>query len=210
MKRSLFISLLLGSITLAACTGGGGIDTAVDKSVDATGLSAESHKTPTGNPNSVVTVTEYGDFQCPACGAAYPQIVEPLLQKYGSQIRYEFKQFPLSMHQYGLLAAQASECAADEGKFWQFVDMDYKNQPQLNKDTLYKWADQLGLNKDHFDRCLRSGIKKAVVMADENQGISLGVQGTPTFFVNGKQVESSLDAIGAAIDAATKGASQRL
>ena len=76
--------------------------------------------------------------------------------------------------------------------------------------TLYKWADQLGLNEDHFDRCLRSGIKKKVVLADEDEGVKLGVQGTPTFFVNGKQVESSVDAVGAAIDTASKGASQRL
>ena len=200
MKRHLLTLGLLVTVALAACT-----------PVDTTGLSPDSKKTPTGNPNAVVTVTEYGDFQCPACGAAYPQVVEPLLQKYGSQMRYEFKQFPLqSLHQYALLAAQASECAADEGKFWQFVDIDYKNQPELSKDTLYKWADQLGLNKDRFDRCLRSRIKKKAVLADYDEGVKLGVQGTPTFFVNGQKVESSLDAIGTAIEAGNKGAAQKL
>ena len=209
MKRSLFTFLILGSIALTACSGGPPkIDITLDNTVGITGLSAESHKTTTGNPNAAVTVMEFGDFQCPACGAAYPQIVEPLLQKYGSQIRYEFKQVPLAKHEYGLLAAEASECAADEGKFWQFVDLDYKNQSDLNKDTLYKWADQLGLTKDLFDRCLRSGIKKKAILADVNEGLALGIHGVPTFFVNGQQVASSLDAIGAAIEAASK-ASQK-
>ena len=116
----------------------------------------------------------------------------------------EFKQFPLqSIHQNALLAAEASECAADEGKFWQFVDMDYKNQPDLSKDTLYKWADQLGLDKDRFDRCLRSGIKKKTVLADYDEGTRLGVQGTPTFFVNGKKVENAT-AVKDAVDEALR------
>ena len=199
MKRYLLALALFAGATLAAC------------GVDKTGLSADSYKTPTGNPAAAVTVTEYGDFQCPACGAAYLQIVKPLLQKYGSTIRYEFKQFPLqSIHQYALLAAEASECAADEGKFWQFVDLDYTHQQELSKDALYNWADQLGLNKDRFDRCLRSGIKQKAVLADYDQGTGLGVDATPTFFVDGKKIELSVDAIGAAIEAAGKGAAPRL
>ncbi len=197
MQRFILALSILTSITLAACT-----------TVDTTGLSDASTKTATGSLTALVTVTEYGDFQCPACGSAYPLIVKPMLQKYGSQIRYEFKQFPLqTLHVNALLAAQASECAADGGKFWQFVDLDYTNQKDLSRDSLYKWADQLGLDKDHFDRCLRSGIKKKAVLADYDAGVKLGVQGTPTFFVNGQKVESTIGAISKAIEASLNSAS---
>lgn len=189
MRRTLF-TLLCTSLFLVAC-------------VDTTGISEESSRPPKGNANAAVTVVEFGDLQCPACKAAHAQIVQPLIEQRGSQIRFEFHHFPLqSIHRYALQAAMAAECAADQGKFWEFVDLDYADQAKLDNDQLYRWADALGLDDDLFDRCLRSKIKRKAVLADYDQGQELGVSGTPTFFVNGKKVESGLPQITAAIDAA--------
>ena len=173
--------------------------------VDTTGLSDQSSKQPKGSPTASVTVTEYGDFQCPACKSAHDTINQPLMQKYGDKIRFTFRQFPLDMHPYALVAAEASECAADQGKFWEFVDLDYKEQDQLNANVLYDWAKVLGLNENTFSRCVRSGIKEKAVKADYDEGIKKGVQGTPTYFVSGQRVmKNTLPDEEAAVDAALK------
>ncbi|HVW66899.1 MAG TPA: thioredoxin domain-containing protein [Candidatus Peribacteraceae bacterium] len=182
--------------------------------VDTTGISPQSSKTsnPKSNPNAAVTVTEYGDLQCPACRAAYTIIDQPLLAQYGSQINFVWKQFPLtSLHQYAMAAAEASECAADQGKFWEFLDTDYTNQDQLNNQSLETWAKQLGLNMDLFDRCTKSHIKRKEILAEYDEGQKLGVQGTPTFFVNGQMIQdNTLDSIGKAITDAEGSIKQKL
>jgi hypothetical protein len=112
MKNFLTICVFT-SIFLVACTNG---DTA-------------STRPPRGNPNAVVLVEEYADLQCPACRAAHGKISIPIVQKYSSQIRFEYKHFPLrSIHRFALDAAEMSECAADQGKFWEFVDFNYEHQ----------------------------------------------------------------------------------
>ncbi len=189
MRR--FLPLLALPLFLVAC-------------VDTTGLSPDSSRGPhpSSNANAAVVVTEYGDVQCPACRAAHEVIIKPLLEKHGATIRYEFHHFPLrSIHRYALVAAMASECAADQGKFWEYLDKAYTDQPTLTEKRLGEWATELGLDRTLFDRCLASEIKEDVVIADYNQGRALGVQGTPTFFVNGERVESDLKAIEAAITA---------
>lgn len=187
-SRLAFLSALL---VLGAC------------GVDTTGLSAESSRRPEGPETATVTVTEYGDLQCPACGSAYTLINQPLLKKYGDRIRFEFKHFPLrAIHAYAYEAAQASECAADQGKFWEFVDMDYLHQKDLSSDMLRTWAANLGLDTVLFDRCVRSEIKGTTVMDDEAEGEVLKVDSTPTFFVNGQKVPNTIDALSAAVDAA--------
>lgn len=172
--------------------------------VDTTGLTAASSRIMKGPETALVTVTEYADFQCPACASAYTIINKSLEEKYGQSVRFEFKHFPLrSIHQYAYEAAQAAECAADQGKFWEFVDVNYVNQKDLSSAVLRTWGAALGLNADLYDRCIRSEIKGDTIMADEAEGEKLGVQGTPSYFVNGKRVEvSSLEAMSAAIDAA--------
>ena len=176
--------------------------------VDTTGISAASSKTPTGPAGASVLVTEYGDFQCPACGSAYIVINKPFLAKYGDKVRMEFKNFPLrSIHENAFEAAQAGECAADQGRFWEFVDMDYINQAQLSPAKLREWAAALKLDTALFERCVSSGIKGDVIMAEEAAGEKLGVKGTPSYFVNGVRVpENSIEALTAAVDAALKNA----
>lgn len=199
MKRYLFAPAVL--LLLAACT------------VDTTGISAESSRPPhpRSNINSAVLVEEFIDLQCEACRAAQTRVVKPMLEQYGSQIRYEVKYFPIyPHHQYAFIAAEAAECASDQGKFWEFEEMNYENQPDLSPQTLRKWAQTLQLDMDLFERCLKSGIKRDIVEATQAEGEQRGVNGTPTFFVNGKRVESTIEAIGAAVQEAASGAAMRL
>lgn len=181
--RRLTLALAL-ALTVSAC-------------VDTTGLKAESSKGPhpKSNPNAAVTVVEYGDLQCPACQGAQVGIVHPLLEQFGSQIRFEFRQFPLSsIHRNALMAAQASECAADQGKFWEFLDLNYERQNELSRSAVSSWAKELKLDTDLFERCLDSEIKRDTVIAEYDAGDELGVGGTPTFVVNGQPVSMAGDA----------------
>lgn len=202
-SRFILPSLLItGAVLLTAC------------GVDTTGISSTSSRGPhpKTNPNAAVRVEEFGDLQCPSCRGAQPKIVEPLLAKYGQQISFEFKHFPIpSIHQYTMLAAQAAECAADQGKFWEFEELAYEKQPDLNEQAVTEWAKELHLNMDLFGRCTRSHIKKSAILADYDEGVKRGVRGTPTFFVNQKKVEeNTLEALSAAIDQGLKGAIPRL
>lgn len=197
MRRLL---LLLSPLLLAAC-------------VDTTGIAPESSKPvhPQTSSNAAVTIYEYADLQCPACRNA-SAIVDPVIQQYGTQVRFEFRHFPLqSIHRYAIDAAQASECAADQGKFWDYVKLAYEKQPELSRDSLYAWAEQLGLDADLFDRCFRSGIKRDAVIADYESGIELGVDSTPTFVLNGQIVRgTTVDFLQKAVGEALAGAASNL
>lgn len=174
-------ALIVLSLSVVACS-----------SIDTTGISPQSSKTPRGPEVSAVTLTEFGDLQCPACKAAHTLLTKPLLEKYGKKIRFEYVQFPLqSIHAYAYKAAQASECAADQGKFWEYVDLNYEKQDELPSDPHEKWAESLGLNADLFHRCLASGIKSSAIDADIAKGDALKVNSTPSYFVNGVRVETN-------------------
>lgn len=191
---------IIASLTLVAC-------------VDTTGLSAESSKAahPDTDFNAVVSVVEYGDLQCPACAAAYTQLIEPLIAKYGKQISVEFAHFPLtSIHRYAMESAEASECAADQGKFWKLVHLVYAEQDKLTDAQLDVWGAELELDSDLYSRCRKSHIKREAIMAEYEAGKALGVNGTPTFFVNGERVDSSTDALTKAIDTALGSTMMRL
>ncbi len=170
-----------------------------------------SSRTPKGDPQAPVTVTEYADLQCPACGSAYPLITTPLIEQYGNRIRYDFMHFPLrSLHRYALDAAEAAECAADQGKFWEYIDLVYTNQKDLDNEHLLTWAEDLKLDMTTLKSCTASHRKRDVILAEYDEGRAKGVQGTPTFFVNGKQVEATLTALKEAIDSALGQMQQQL
>jgi len=201
MRRTLLLGTILVGFFLTAC------------GVDTTGLSKDSSRLPhpKSNANGAVLVEEFADLQCPACRAAHEKILKPIVEKYGSDIRYEFRHFPLrTIHRYAMDAAEAAECAADQGKFWDFVDMDFKKQSDLNNEAIEAWAKDLALDMDLFNRCTKSDIKKETILSDYAEGKERGVAGTPTFFVNTEKVDSGLDTIGAAIEKALKGMKQRL
>jgi protein-disulfide isomerase/rhodanese-related sulfurtransferase len=141
----------------------------------------------TGNPNAAVTVVEFGDFECPVCGREEP-VAREIRAKYGNQIRFVFRQFPLTrIHPFSERMAEASECAAEQGKFWEAVDMIYSRQTDLSEEGLKRDAAEIGLDQAKFSQCLASGAEAAQVQRDHEDGVALGVNGTPEFFV-GRQV----------------------
>jgi rhodanese-related sulfurtransferase/uncharacterized membrane protein/predicted DsbA family dithiol-disulfide isomerase len=138
----------------------------------------------TGNLNSPVTVVEFGDFECPACGSAEP-VVEQMLSQRGNRVRFVFRQFPLvAVHSNAEKAAEASLCAAHQGKFWQAYSFLYQHQEDLTEQGLERDAASLGLNTAEFDQCLESGQEAARVQRDIVDAHALGLHATPVFFVN--------------------------
>jgi len=154
-----------------------------------------------GNLNADLVIVEYGDYQCPYCGAAYP-VLKELMGQFGNQVKFVFRNFPLSeMHQYARAAALAAEAAGLQGKFWEMHDAIYENQPGLNESLLIKLATTLHLDMAQFEKDVKSAQLAGRVDADFESGVISGVNGTPSFFVNGKKfnggAEDLLQLIGA-------------
>ncbi|MGH9452829.1 MAG: thioredoxin domain-containing protein, partial [Terriglobia bacterium] len=138
----------------------------------------------TGNLSSPVTVVEFGDFECPACGAAQP-VVDQMLSQYRDKIRFVFRQFPLAaVHPQAEKAAEASLCAGNQGKFWQAREFLYQHQEDLTEQGLERDAATLGLDTAQFNPCLESGQEKARVQRDIDDAHALGLHVTPIFFIN--------------------------
>ena len=146
-----------------------------------------------GNLNADLVIVEYGDYQCPYCGAAYP-VLKELMKEYGTQVKFVFRNFPLSeMHQYARPAAIAAEAADLQGKFWEMHDAIYENQRDLNENLLMKLAQQLNLNIPQFEKDLENLKLAEKVDSDFESGIVSGVNGTPSFFVNGKKFDGGAE-----------------
>jgi protein-disulfide isomerase len=143
-----------------------------------------------GNDSAKVVVVEFSDFQCPYCGNAAKDAVAQIERDYVNtgKVKLVFKHFPLPFHQYAAKAAEAAECAKDQGKFWEMHDKLFSNQAALTVDDLKRYASDLGLNTAEFNQCLDSGAKIQFVHNDVNYGTQLGVTGTPTFYINGNQI----------------------
>jgi len=142
----------------------------------------------TGNPQAAVTVVEFGDFECPVCGRE-EEVAREIRAKYANQIRFVFRQFPLiHIHPFSERMAEASECAAEQGKFWEAVDKIYSRQTDLSEEGLRRDAAEIGLDQDRFNQCMASGAEAARVKRDHEDGVALGVKGTPTFFVGRRAV----------------------
>lgn len=156
-----------------------------------------------GNPLATVRIIEFSDFQCPACGAAYP-VVEQIMEEYGDRVSLEYKHFPLtSIHRFAFDAAEASECANDQGKFWEYYAILFENQNELSESDLKQYAADLSLDTELFNNCLDSNAKAKYVSADFNEGIGKGVDSTPTFFINDVELGSwNYDTFAAAIETA--------
>lgn len=138
-----------------------------------------------GNKNAEVTLIEYSDFECPYCGAFTPTL-DSVMAKYKDQVRLVYRHFPLSFHPNAEPAALASECAAEQGKFWEFHDAMFKNQSALNEDFYKKLASDNKLNNKKFTDCLSSKKYQQKVQDQAAAGGAAGVNGTPGTFVIGK------------------------
>jgi protein-disulfide isomerase len=146
-----------------------------------------------GPAEAAVTLLEYGDYECPYCGAAYP-IIKEVQERMGERLRFVFRNFPISTsHPHAEQAAEAAEAAATQGRFWQMHDLLYENQQRLGDEDLRSYAEQLGLEVEPFDRELTEHVHAPRVHEDFMSGVRSGVNGTPTFYINGARYDDSYD-----------------
>ena len=140
------------------------------------------------------TLTEYGDFECPYCGNAYPDVKE-VRKRLGDRLTFEFRHFPIeAKHPHALQAAEAAEAARAQGKFEEMHDLLFENQRHLERDDLRRYAEQIGLDVERFERELDEHVYVDKIHAEQQEGLDRGVTGTPGFFVNGERYEGFYDA----------------
>jgi protein-disulfide isomerase len=157
-----------------------------------------------GGAAATVTIVEFTDFECPACGRTQP-ILEEVVAEYGDKVKFVLRDFPLDMHKYAMKAAEAAEAAREQGKFWEYAGLLFKNQEHLEVDNLVQYASQLGLDAKKFQDALISGRFADKVQRDLQDGYKLGINSTPTVFINGRRVkDKSKESLKAVIDAALK------
>ena len=146
-----------------------------------------------GPAGAAVTLVEYGDYECPHCGRAYP-IVKAIQQQMGPRLRFVYRNFPLrESHPHAEQAAEAAEAAAAQGKFWEMHDRLFERQFALDGEYLIEYAGDLGLDVGRFRKELGEGVYEPRVREDFRSGVTSGVNGTPTFFINGVRHDDSWD-----------------
>src|SRR5215469_10610213 len=182
------------------------------------GLSAKSDtESPhvRGNPDAPVTLEEYGDFQCPPCGM-FAAFAGQLEKEYNSRLRVVFRNFPLKMHEHAQEAATAAEAAGLQGHFWEMHDVLYREQEAWSKapntrELFESYAGTIGLDLDKFRKDMDGEKVRERVEADRQRGESLGINVTPTIFINGQPVDpkdKNPEGVRAAINAALAGKPQ--
>ncbi len=149
-----------------------------------------------GNKDSKIILVEYSDLQCPAC-AAYNPFVKQIVEEYKDRIQYTYRHFPLEQHKNSKIAAYAAEAAGRQGKFYEMVDVLFEKQPKWESESNAKaielftsYADGMGLNIEQFKKDSESQDVKDRVQKDYNEGYTAGIDHTPTFFVNGKEIKN--------------------
>lgn len=156
----------------------------------------------TGNPNAKVVLVEYGDYQCSHCGIAYP-LVKRLLQQFDGELLFVFRNFPLQeSHPQAMIAALAAEAAGKQNKFWEMHDTIYEHQNDLSGNALFNYAASLHLDMERFARDWKSEDTLSKIESDFESGLRSGVNGTPSFFINGNRLDSydeSYESLAAAV-----------
>ncbi len=187
MKQIIITTLVIVAII------GGAIFFSNNKSENNNNESVSTSDNVYGNAEGVVTLTEYGDFQCPACGQFYP-IVKQVKEQLKDNLRFEFKHFPLSqIHPNAIAAHRASEAAALQGKFWEMHDLLYEGQSSWNTvsnpaTVFEQYASQLSLDMTKYSLDFASSDTLGIINADVAQAKSKGATGTPTFYIDGELV----------------------
>jgi protein-disulfide isomerase len=154
-------------------------------------VTAEDHVQ--GPEHAEVTLVEYGDYECPHCGRAY-SIVKQVQKHFGKKLKFVFRNFPLTeMHPYAETAAETAEFAGTHGKFWEMHDLLFENQGRLGDELFVELSIKLGLSTDALTKALEEGTFEARVRADFSGGVRSGVNGTPTFFINGQRHDASFE-----------------
>lgn len=146
-----------------------------------------------GPRNARVSVVEFLDFQCPYCQASHEGLMR-LMKKYqSSSVRFEFRQFPLTaIHEYALPAAHAALCAHEQNKYLAMQDIFFTRQEQINQESFSRWAAELGLNLAQYNACVADKKYTSLIKKDLSDAQSLGIQGTPTWFINGERVVGAI------------------
>lgn len=144
-----------------------------------------------GNPEAPLELVEYGDYECPYCGRAYP-IVKDIQQKLGSELKFVFRNFPLAkIHPHAFSAAVATEAAGLQGKFWEMHDLVFENQKTLDVENIFHFAGILHLDIERFQNGIQQKTLIEKVEKDFESGLRSGVNRTPTFFINGTKYDGS-------------------
>jgi protein-disulfide isomerase len=151
-----------------------------------------------GNPSATVTIVEYSDFQCPFCSRAYATVEDEVMKNYADKVRLVFKHFPLPMHPWAESGALASECVRQQKPeaFWKLYDFLFKSQQDITLENLKEKAQgvvrEAGLDVGAFDNCFDNKTALPAVTADMKEAEALGVNSTPTFFINGRKLEGAV------------------
>ena len=166
-----------------------------------------------GNPNAPVTIVEFSDFECQFCGRAV-ETLKKVEDKYGDQVRIVFRDYPLPMHRTAKRAAEAAHCANEQQKFWDMHDKLFSKTGPISEGDLFRYAGQIGLDHDRFSICMGEGKYAQAWKPSMDEGAAVGVQSTPTFFINGRLIvgAASLEMFSRVIDeelASVKTASQQ-
>lgn len=160
----------------------------VDQNVKRTNVQTDDDPS-LGPDNAPITIVEFSDYQCPYCTKWYTEVFNQLMTDYKGKIRFVYRDFPLySIHPQSQSAAEAANCAGEQGAYWQFHDALFSEKYGLGTDAYNNYAKDLGLNTEQFSKCLSERRFKAEVEADFKYASKIGVSSTPTFFVNGLAV----------------------
>jgi protein-disulfide isomerase len=138
-----------------------------------------------GNPNAPIKIFEFSDFQCPYC-QKFHEVMHKVIEERGDEVAWVFKQFPIASHPLGMPGAMATECAGEQGKFWEMSDKIFDNFDTNTADSFAVYAEELGLNVDQYNSCVENEKYKEKIVNDYNLGAESGVRGTPSSFVNGQ------------------------
>ena len=150
-----------------------------------------------GAPDASIVLVEYGDYECPACGRAYP-VIKELQDRLGENLCFVFRNFPLTqVHPHALRAAEAAEAAAHLGRFWEMHDLIFENQDALEDEDLFHYAREIGLQPAAFERAFGQEELVQRIKEDFRGGVNSGVDGTPSFYVNGYRYEGDWASPGA-------------
>jgi len=146
-----------------------------------------------GGKNAPVTLVEYGDYECPYCGQAYP-IIKQIQKRYGDKLRFVFRNFPLTeVHPMALPAAEVAEYAGAEGQFWKMHDLIYENQSNLSVELLVSLSETLKLSSEKLEEALTNHTFEPKIQSDFMGGVKSGVNGTPTLYINGERYSGPVE-----------------
>ena len=192
MRRLAFAASIAGVVALALLVQTAVVPLAQDEPARANPQASPDDDPSWGPVDAPVTIIEFSDYQCPYCKRFHDETLPQIQAIYEGQVRFVYRDFPLtSIHPHAQKAAEASECADDQGRFWDYHDLLWTNQQDLDVASLKAYAGELGLDTATFDDCLESGKNAQEVQKDYSDGVSYGVQGTPSFFINDVKVQGA-------------------